>query len=99
MLSDQVHGSFGANSLDGATVVTTQQNTQIDELKNREKVRTSDGLYEAFTCQIIEKTEEKKPNLLFGQVHVLQDAIKVELLDGKLSKTNEFVFFISILGE
>lgn len=32
MLSDQVDGSLGANPLDGAAVVTAQQNTQVYEL-------------------------------------------------------------------
>lgn len=35
MQFDQVNGSFGANSLDGATVVTAQENTQVYELREK----------------------------------------------------------------
>ena len=35
MLSDQVDGSLGADPLDGATVVTAQQNTQVNKLVER----------------------------------------------------------------
>lgn len=33
VLPDQVDGSLGTDSLDGAAVVTTQQNTKVYELK------------------------------------------------------------------
>lgn len=94
VLFNQIDGSFGADALDGPTVVTAQEDTQVYELRgnNNRETKVTQGLTTSSASSA--KGGRGNLHLFFTQADILQDPREVEFLDGKFSKTNNPPFIL-----